>query len=319
MRKRKHIAKALAFVLAAGMITAPINNIGNVAVASADESSETDVVKGNMDKFNVTLKYGAVEWNDGDKVEITKDGEYTFTYTVQNAADSVNVLYLQTDLYNGSLNDNFKMEAETVTVNETEYKVDISKTKWDNEWNADKPYQYKLINSYADPAIDSVGMGAVKAGDKITVKVNITGMNSKSDDSNKGTMDKFTTTLKYGAVEWDAGDTVETTKDGEYTFTYTVQNAADSVNVLYLQTDLYAGDLNDNFKMEAETVTVNETEYKVDTSKTEWDNEWSADKPYQYKLINSYADPAIDSVGMGAVKAGDKITVKVNITGMNNN
>ena len=68
MRKRKHIAKALAFVLAAGMITTPINSIGNVAVASADESSETDVVKGNMDKFTATLKYGAVEWDAGDTV-----------------------------------------------------------------------------------------------------------------------------------------------------------------------------------------------------------------------------------------------------------
>lgn len=37
----KYIAKALAFVLATGIIATPINNIGNVAVASADESSET--------------------------------------------------------------------------------------------------------------------------------------------------------------------------------------------------------------------------------------------------------------------------------------
>ena len=53
MRKRKHIAKVLAFVLAAGMITTPINSIGNVAVASADESSET--AKRDMDKFTASL------------------------------------------------------------------------------------------------------------------------------------------------------------------------------------------------------------------------------------------------------------------------
>lgn len=50
----KYIAKALTFVLATGIIATPINNIGNVAVVSADESSETvKKVRGNLDSLVV--------------------------------------------------------------------------------------------------------------------------------------------------------------------------------------------------------------------------------------------------------------------------
>ena len=319
MRKRKHIAKALAFVLATGIIATPINNIGNAAVASAEESSET--VEGDMNKFTATLVYGAGKEWDNQSIEITKDGEYTFTHTVNQNADEIQTLSIDTDLYAGSLNDNFKFETESVTVNDTVYNVDESKIPWNN-WNEEGKYAYTIINAWVDPALNNTkdeennSIASVQAGDKITVKIKVTGTNnSTSEDSNKGTMDKFSATLKYIASEEKDGDTVEITKDGEYTFSYTVQNAADAVNVLYLQTDLYDGSLNSNFKMKAETVTVNETEYNVDTKKTTWVINWTDPKAYQYTLINSWSQ--LDSVGLANVKAGDKITVKIKITGMN--
>lgn len=333
MRKRKHIAKALAFVLATGIIATPINNIGNAAVASADESSET--VKGDMDKFTIKFTYGAgSDWNWMEQpVEITKDGEYTFTYTTTKDNDKVMQLQFESNLYKGSMNDNFSITADSVKVNDTVYNVDATKATWNNSWSDEKPYTYTLVNGYGN--LDSVGLANIKTGDKITVKIKITGMNSKSADAeatqkpeateepettekpltNKGNMDKFSATLKYIASEEKDGDTVEITKDGEYTFSYTVQNAADAVNVLYLQTDLYAGSLNSNFKMKAETVTVNETEYNVDTEKTTWVINWTDPKAYQYTLINSWSK--IDSVGLANVKAGDKITVKIKVTGTN--
>ena len=239
MRKRKHIAKALAFVLAAGMITAPINNIGNVAVASADESSET--AKGDMDKFTVKFTYGAgSDWNWMEQpVEITKDGEYTFTYTTTKDNDKVMQLAFDTNLYKGSMNDNFSITADSVIVNDTAYDVDATKATWNNSWNDENPYTYTLVNGYGN--LDSVGLVDIKAGDKITIVLKITGMNNNSEeptateepevteepeatknpteDSNKAGMDKFTATLTYGANDdWNSYP-IEITKDGEYTFT----------------------------------------------------------------------------------------------------
>ncbi|MFR2011950.1 MAG: hypothetical protein ACLS49_10695, partial [Christensenellales bacterium] len=182
MRKRKHIAKVLAFVLAAGMITTPINSIGNVAVASADESSET--AKRDMDKFTASLTYGADgDWNSYP-TEITKDGEYTFTHTVIKDNDKILQLSVGTDLTAESLNDNFKFDVESVTLNDTTYKVDTSAT-----WNlSDKGvYEYTIINGWGNLNStrdeENNQITYVKTGDKITVKIKITGTNNKSEES----------------------------------------------------------------------------------------------------------------------------------------
>ena len=324
MRKRKHIALSLALILTTSITVASMNNIGNVAVVCAsEENDETKVVKGDMNSFTAKVQYGAGgEWKAGDLVEITKDGEYTLSYKVGSDAEEISVLSLETNLYKVSMNDKFKIEAETVTVNEKEYKVDTSVVTWNNSWNDEKPYTYTLINSYADPKIDSVKIGSLKADDKITVKIKVSGTkasesgNEPTEDKSKGNMDKFTAKVQYGAGgEWKAGDLVDITKDGEYTLSYKVGSDAEEINVLSLETNLYKGSMNDKFKIEAETVTVNEKEYKVDTSVVTWNNSWDDEKPYTYTLINSYADPKIDSVKIGSLKADDKITVKIKVSG----
>ena len=255
MRKRKHIAKVLAFVLAAGMITTPINSIGNVAVASADESSET--AKRDMDKFTASLTYGADgDWNSYP-IEIAKDGEYTFTHTVTKDNDKILQLSVGTDLTAESLNDNFKFDVESVTLNDTTYKVDTSAT-----WNlSDKGvYEYTIINGWGNLNStrdeENNQITSVKTGDKITVKINITGMNNNleepeatkkpSEDNDKAGMDKFTASLTYGADgDWNSYPT-EITKDGEYTFTHTVIKDNDKILQLSVGTDLTAESLNDN-------------------------------------------------------------------------
>ena len=337
MRKRKHIAKALAFVLATGIIATPINNIGNAAVASADESSET--VKGDMDKFTIKFTYGAgvddsSDWNNWKEqpVEITKDGEYTFTYTTTKDNDKVMQLQFESNLYKGNMNDNFKIKAESVTVNDTVYNVDDSKTSWNNSWDDEKPYTYTLVNGWGN--LDSVGLADIKAGDKITVKIKITGMNSKSADAEAtqkpeateepdttekpsediGSMYKFKVELTYGAGSDWASYPLEITKGGEYELTHIATADVDYINLLALQTNLYKGSMNSTFKLVSTRVLINDVEYTV-SSKATWDNSWDDAKPYSYTLINSWGN--LDSLGVKNIKTGDKIVVKFTVGGTN--
>ena len=343
MRKRKHIAKALAFVLATGIIATPINNIGNAAVASAEESSET--VKGDMDKFTIKFTYGAgvddsSDWNNWNEqpVEITKDGEYTFTYITTKDNDKVKMLTFDTNLYKGSMNDNFSITADSVKVNDTVYNVDATKATWNNSWSDEKPYTYTLVNGWGN--IDSVGLADIKTGDKITVKIKITGMNSKSADAEAtqkpeatqepeateepdttekpsediGSMYKFKVELTYGADSDWASYPLEITKGGEYELTHIATADVDYINLLALQTNLYKGSMNSTFKIVSTKVLINDVEYTV-SSKATWDNSWDDAKPYSYTLINSWGN--LDSLGVKNIKTGDKIVVKFTVGGTN--
>lgn len=332
MRKRKHIAKALAFVLATGIIATPINNIGNAAVASAEESSET--VKGDMDKFTIKFTYGAgSDWNWMEKpVEITKDGEYTFTYITTKDNDKVMQLQFDTNLYKGSMNDNFSITADSVTLNDTVYNVDATTATWNNSWSDEKPYTYTLVNGYGN--LDSVGLAGIKADDKITVKIKITGMNSKSADAEAtqkpdatevpdttekpsediGSMYKFKVELTYGADSDWASYPLEITKGGEYELTHIATADVDYINLLELKTNLYKGSMNSTFKIVSTKVLINDVEYTV-SSKATWDNSWDDAKPYSYTLINSWGN--LDSLGVKNIKTGDKIVVKFTVGGTN--
>ena len=91
----------------------------------APTETPAPVAKGQMGNFNVSFDYvgddtyGEQSWGD-KSVNVTKDGDYSIEYTATSDSKGIYLMMLDTDLYYGSLADNF---AFTVTI-----KVTVAKT-----------------------------------------------------------------------------------------------------------------------------------------------------------------------------------------------
>ena len=91
----------------------------------APTETPAPVAKGQMGNFNVSFDYvgddtyGEQSWGD-KSVNVTKDGDYSIEYTATSDSKGIYLMMLDTDLYYGSLADNFAL---TVTI-----KVTVAKT-----------------------------------------------------------------------------------------------------------------------------------------------------------------------------------------------
>ena len=161
----------------------------------------TEVPKGNMDKFTVGFNYVADDswqertWED-NTIEVTGDGSYVISYTANLDTNDIYLMYLNTNLYNGSLNKDFKFNLTNVTIGSTSYNVD-NKGSWgfaDN--NIENEYRYNIVNPMmgpvsddgitpADPnitSIDKIGVAPAKKGDVISIYFVVSGMGEKESD-----------------------------------------------------------------------------------------------------------------------------------------
>ena len=161
----------------------------------------TEVPKGNMDKFTVGFNYVSDDswqertWED-NTIEVTGDGSYVISYTANLDTNDIYLMYLNTNLYNGSLNKDFKFNLTNVTIGSTSYNVD-NKGSWgfaDN--NIENEYRYNIVNPMmgpvsddgitpADPnitSIDKIGVAPAKKGDVISIYFVVSGMGEKESD-----------------------------------------------------------------------------------------------------------------------------------------
>ena len=161
----------------------------------------TEVPKGNMDKFTVGFNYVADDswqertWED-NTIEVTGDGSYVISYTANSDTNDIYLMYLNTNLYNGSLNKDFKFNLTNVTIGSTSYYVD-NKGSWgftDN--NIENEYRYNIVNPFmgavsddgitpVDPyitMIDKIGVAPAKKGDVISIYFVVSGMGEKESD-----------------------------------------------------------------------------------------------------------------------------------------
>ena len=132
----------------------------------------------------------------GKIIEVTGDGSYVISYTANLDTNDIYLMYLNTNLYNGSLNKDFKFNLTNVTIGSTSYNVD-NKGSWgfaDN--NIENEYRYNIVNPMmgpvsddgitpADPnitSIDKIGVAPAKKGDVISIYFVVSGMGEKESD-----------------------------------------------------------------------------------------------------------------------------------------
>ena len=155
-----------------------------------------------------------------------------------------------------------------------------------------------------------------------------------------GDYNKFTATLSYVTKDdwadqnW-SDNTVEVTKDGEYSISYKAAQDSDDLYLLILDTDLYKANANPAFKMEGKSIKIDDTEYdasKADFCFRDSNTQEEADNhPYRLNFVNPWNTPTLDdgftSVDGAdpidvladqkvAIKEGSVITVTFKVTGM---
>ena len=66
--------------------------------------------------FTATLQYLNPSWSTNEaSVKVTEDGEYTLTtWATEDAATSINMAWIETDLKNGSVSEDFKMNVKSI-------------------------------------------------------------------------------------------------------------------------------------------------------------------------------------------------------------
>ena len=85
--------------------------------AYTDGTDTPDVPTGKS--FKATLQYIEPSWNNPgeDTVEVTKDGEYTLTtWAKEDSAATINMAWIETDLKNGDVSEDFKMNVKSIQI-----------------------------------------------------------------------------------------------------------------------------------------------------------------------------------------------------------
>ena len=188
----------------------------------APTETPAPVAKGQMGNFNVSFDYvGDDTWGEqswGDKsVNVTKDGDYSIEYTATSDSKGIYLMMLDTDLYYGSLADNFALTVKNVKIGDKTYAID-NKGCWGfADQTVSKNYRFNIVNPWNGlfdktgvnwqdekvTTIDKLNKAPVKANDKIVVNFNVTTKKASSTVSIKAAKSKVSVapsksaTVKY--------------------------------------------------------------------------------------------------------------------------
>ena len=209
----------------------------------APTETPAPVAKGQMGNFNVSLDYvGDDTWGEqswGDKsVNVTKDGDYSIEYTATSDSKGIYLMMLDTDLYYGSLADNFALTVKNVKIGDKTYAID-NKGCWGfADQTVSKNYRFNIVNPWNGlfdktgvnwqdekvTTIDKLNKAPVKANDKIVVNFNVTTKKASSTVSIKAAKSKVSVAPAKSA-------TVKYTVKGTSTVKATSNNKAVTVKV----------------------------------------------------------------------------------------
>ena len=209
----------------------------------APTETPAPVAKGQMGNFNVSLDYvGDDSWGEqswGDKsVNVTKDGDYSIEYTATSDSTGIYLMMLDTDLYYGSLADNFALTVKNVKIGDKTYAID-NKGCWGfADQTVSKNYRFNIVNPWNGlfdktgvkwqdekvTTIDKLNKAPVKANDKIVVNFNVTTKKASSTVSIKAAKSKVSVAPSKSA-------TVKYTVKGTSTVKATSNNKAVTVKV----------------------------------------------------------------------------------------
>ena len=175
----------------------------------------------------------------GDKsVNVTKDGDYSIEYTATSDSKGIYLMMLDTDLYYGSLADNFALTVKNVKIGDKTYAID-NKGCWGfADQTVSKNYRFNIVNPWNGlfdktginwqdekvTTIDKLNKAPVKANDKIVVNFNVTTKKASSTVSIKAAKSKVSVAPSKSA-------TVKYTVKGTSTVKATSNNKAVTVKV----------------------------------------------------------------------------------------
>lgn len=164
-------------------------NIGGSTVTTPPSGNTTpSPVKDVLNDFHVYLGYANNSWTESffhqDKpgIVISGDGDYTFSYMVQDTDTDIHVLLLDTDLEYYDVVTRLKIVPTKLMCGGTNY--DIKSYSICYETQADGRNAYRIIfrNPYAG---EFEGLGGIKipvtAGDKVVIDFTVEGMGKKAD------------------------------------------------------------------------------------------------------------------------------------------
>ena len=209
----------------------------------APTETPAPVAKGQMGNFNVSFDYvGDDTWGEqswGDKsVNVTKDGDYSIEYTATSDSKGIYLMMLDTDLYYGSLSDNFALTVKNVKIGDKTYAID-NKGCWGfADQTVSENYRFNIVNPWNGlfdktgvnwqdekvTTIDKLNKAPVKANDKIVVNFNVTTKKASSTLSIKVAKSKVSVAPSKSA-------TVKYTVKGTSTVKATSNNKAVTVKV----------------------------------------------------------------------------------------
>ena len=209
----------------------------------APTETPAPVAKGQIGNFNVSFDYvGDDTWGEqswGDKsVNVTKDGDYSIEYTATSDSKGIYLMMLDTDLYYGSLADNFAFTVKNVKIGDKTYAID-NKGCWGfADQTVSKNYRFNIVNPWNGlfdktgvnwqdekvTTIDKLNKAPVKANDKIVVNFNVTTKKASSTVSIKAAKSKVSVAPSKSA-------TVKYTVKGTSTVKATSNNKAVTVKV----------------------------------------------------------------------------------------
>ena len=209
----------------------------------APTETPAPVAKGQMGNFNVSFDYvGDDTWGEqswGDKsVNVTKDGDYSIEYTATSDSKGIYLMMLDTDLYYGSLSDNFALTVKNVKIGDKTYAID-NKGCWGfADQTVSENYRFNIVNPWNGlfdktgvnwqdekvTTIDKLNKAPVKANDKIVVNFNVTTKKASSTLSIKAAKSKVSVAPAKSA-------TVKYTVKGTSTVKATSNNKAVTVKV----------------------------------------------------------------------------------------
>lgn len=208
----------------------------------APTETPAPVAKGQMGNFNVKLNYTSESWSgaieDNLSVNVTKDGDYSIECTAKDDSADVKSMWLDTDLYYGSLADNFALTVKNVKIGGKTYTVDNNGCWGFADQSVSNFYRFNIANpwnglfdktgvNWQDPKvteIDKLGEAPVKANDKIVVNFNVTTKKASSTVSIKAAKSKVSVAPSKSA-------TVKYTVKGTSTVKATSNNKAVTVKV----------------------------------------------------------------------------------------